>query len=51
MTGLAQSVGPDLQKEEEWGAGCGFDPKCALMTAVLPQSECYWFNPQGQTNT
>lgn len=30
MTGLAQSVGPDLQKEEEWGgggAGCGFDPK------------------------
>lgn len=45
MAGLAQSVGPwpsEGGRGGGGGAGCGFDPNCALMTAVLAQSVEQW---------
>ena len=42
MAGLAQSVGPWPAEGGGGGAVCGFDPKFALTTAVLPQSVEQW---------
>lgn len=42
MAGLALSVGPWPAEGGGGVAGCGFDPKCALMTAGFAQSVEQW---------